>query len=176
MRPLEALTEEAKKLIPGGVQHNLAFNYPFRSPSRKRGSLPVGRRRQPLYDFLQAGGQPCLAAIMPRCEISHRAAAILRPVTGLFHEYELKLAQLIHRFMPSVEMFRMLGSGTESVMAAIRAARAYTKKKKVIKVAGPTRLERWDGLRPAHPGTGGWKPGASPAGQPPTRRSFSPTT
>jgi glutamate-1-semialdehyde 2,1-aminomutase len=58
------------------------------------------------------------------------------PVTGLFHEYELKLAQLINRFMPSVEMFRMLGSGTESVMAAIRAARTFTKKKKVIKVGG----------------------------------------
>ena len=38
--------------------------------------------------------------------------------------------------MPSVEMFRMLGSGTESVMAAIRAARAYTGKKIVIKVGG----------------------------------------
>ena len=58
------------------------------------------------------------------------------PVTGLFHEYELKLAQLIQRFMPSVEMFRMLGSGTESVMAAIRAARTFTKKKYVIKVGG----------------------------------------
>jgi len=38
--------------------------------------------------------------------------------------------------MPNVEMFRMLGSGTESVMAAIRAARAYTGKKYVIKVGG----------------------------------------
>ena len=58
------------------------------------------------------------------------------PVTGLFHEYELKLAQLVNRLMPAVEMFRMLGSGTESVMAAIRAARAFTKKKYVIKVGG----------------------------------------
>ncbi|MDO9120430.1 MAG: aminotransferase class III-fold pyridoxal phosphate-dependent enzyme, partial [Anaerolineaceae bacterium] len=58
------------------------------------------------------------------------------PVTGLFHEYELKLAELINRFMPAVEMFRMLGTGTESVMAAIRAARAYTGKKKIIKSGG----------------------------------------
>jgi glutamate-1-semialdehyde aminotransferase len=58
------------------------------------------------------------------------------PVTGLFHEYELKLAELVHRFMPNVEMFRMLGSGTEAVMAAIRAARTFTKKKKIIKVGG----------------------------------------
>jgi len=58
------------------------------------------------------------------------------PVTGLFHEYEFKLAQLINHFMPSIEMFRMLGSGTESVMAAIRAARVFTGKRKVIKVGG----------------------------------------
>jgi glutamate-1-semialdehyde 2,1-aminomutase len=58
------------------------------------------------------------------------------PVTGLFHEYELKLAQLVHRLMPSIEMFRMLGSGTEGVMAAIRAARAFTHKRYVIKMGG----------------------------------------
>ena len=44
------------------------------------------------------------------------------PVTGLFHEFEYKLAELINRYMPSIEMFRMLGSGTESAMAAIRAS------------------------------------------------------
>jgi glutamate-1-semialdehyde aminotransferase len=58
------------------------------------------------------------------------------PVTGLFHEYELKLAELVNRLMPACEMFRMLGSGTESVMAALRAARAFTGKKWVVKVGG----------------------------------------
>jgi glutamate-1-semialdehyde aminotransferase len=54
----------------------------------------------------------------------------------LFHEYELKLAELINEYMPSVEMFRMLGSGTEGNIAAIRLARTHTGKKKVIKVGG----------------------------------------
>jgi glutamate-1-semialdehyde 2,1-aminomutase len=58
------------------------------------------------------------------------------PVTGLFHEYELKLAEIIHQYMPHIEMYRSLGSGTEAVMAAVRAARAFTKKKMVIKVGG----------------------------------------
>jgi glutamate-1-semialdehyde aminotransferase len=58
------------------------------------------------------------------------------PVTGLFHEYELKLAKLVNRLMPSIEMFRMLGSGTEGVMAAVRAARVFTGKKYIIKVGG----------------------------------------
>ena len=44
-------------------------------------------------------------------------------VTGLFHEYELKLAELVKQYMPSIDMFRILGTGTEADMAAIRLAR-----------------------------------------------------
>ena len=88
-------------------------------------------------DFLQAGGPTMLGSnYAPVREKVFEMLNSCGPVTGLFHEYELKLAQLIQRFMPSVEMFRMLGSGTESVMAAIRAARTFTKKKYVIKVGG----------------------------------------
>ena len=57
-------------------------------------------------------------------------------VTGLLHEYEVKLAELVCEAMPAVEMFRMLGSGTEAVMAALRLARAYTGRKWVIKIGG----------------------------------------
>ena len=56
------------------------------------------------------------------------------PVTGLLHPYEIKLAELVCQAMPSIEMFRMLGSGTEAVMAALRLARAYTGRKWVIKI------------------------------------------
>lgn len=58
------------------------------------------------------------------------------PVTGLFHEYELKIAKEIKKHMPSIELYRMLGSGTEAVMASIRIARLATGKKKVIKLGG----------------------------------------
>ena len=54
----------------------------------------------------------------------------------MFHEYEYKLAKKVSELMPSVEMFRMLGSGTESCMAAIRVARLATGKKYVIKMGG----------------------------------------
>ncbi len=70
------------------------------------------------------------------------------PVTGLFHEYELKLAQLVNHFMPAVEKFRMLGSGTEGVMAAIRAARAYTKNiTRTINIKGFDNLQKDPGIR-----------------------------
>ena len=132
------LIEEAKKIIPGGVQHNLAFNYPFPIAIEKAQDAYLwdvdGNR---YIDFLQAGGPTILGSNY--APVREKVFEMLRscgPVTGLFHEYELKLAQLIQSFMPSIEMFRMLGTGTEGVMAAIRAARAFTKKRYVIKVGG----------------------------------------
>lgn len=134
----KALITEAKEYIPGGVQHNLAFNYPF--------PLVIDKADGPyLYDidgnryidFLQAGGPTILGSNPP--EVREQVIELLNhcgPVTGLFHEFELKIAQEINRHMPAVEMFRMLGSGTESVMAAIRVARLATKKSKIIKIGG----------------------------------------
>jgi len=134
----KALHERARQRIPGGVQHNLAFNYPF--------PLAIHRADGPYLwdvdgnryvDFLQAGGPTLLGSNYG--PVREAIVELLResgPVTGLFHEYELKLAELIHRLMPAVEMFRMLGSGTEGVLAAIRAARTFTDKTKIVKVGG----------------------------------------
>lgn len=134
----KALTDEAKRYIPGGVQHNLAFNYPFPLAIEKAHAAYLwdvdGNR---YIDFLQAGGPTVLGSnYAPVREKVFELLQNCGPVTGLFHEYELKLAKLINHYLPSIEMFRMLGSGTESVMAAIRAARAFTHKKNVIKVGG----------------------------------------
>jgi len=134
----KALNEEARKFIPGGVQHNLAFNFPFPlAVDKAEGAYLWDVDGNRYVDFLQAGGPTMLGTNY--APVRDRVVELLQtcgPVTGLFHEYELKLAQLIHRHMPAVEMFRMLGSGTEAVMAAIRAARAFTKKQKIIKVGG----------------------------------------
>ncbi len=134
----KALTDEAKQLIPGGVQHNLAFNYPFPIAIEKAdGAYLWDADGNQYIDFLQAGGPTVLGSNY--APVREKVLELLQtcgPVTGLFHEYELKLAQLVNRFMPAVEMFRMLGSGTEGVMAAIRAARTFTKKKYIIKVGG----------------------------------------
>ncbi|MCA9975176.1 MAG: aminotransferase class III-fold pyridoxal phosphate-dependent enzyme [Anaerolineales bacterium] len=137
-RRSKALTDEAKKLIPGGVQHNLAFNYPFPiAIDKAEGAHLWDVDGNQYIDFLQAGGPIILGSnYAPVREQIIQLLQTCGPVTGLFHEYELKLAQIINRFMPGIEMFRMLGSGTEGVMAAIRAARAFTGKKYVIKVGG----------------------------------------
>lgn len=134
----KSLNDEARKIIPGGVQHNLAFNFPFPiAVERAEGAYLWDADGNSYIDFLQAGGPTVLGSNY--APVRDRVIEMLQtcgPVTGLFHEYELKLAELISRLMPSIEMFRMLGSGTESVMAAIRAARTYTKRAKVIKVGG----------------------------------------
>ncbi len=134
----KALTDEAKKYIPGGVQHNLAFNYPFPlAVERAEGAHMWDVDGNRYIDFLQAGGPTVLGSnYAPVRDKVIEALQHSGPVTGLFHEYELELAQLVSRLMPAVEMFRMVGSGTEAAMAAVRTARAYTGKKKVIKVGG----------------------------------------
>lgn len=132
------LTDEAKKYIPGGVQHNLAFNFPFPIAIQKaEGAYMWDVDGNQYIDFLQAGGPTVLGSNY--APVREKVLEVIResgPVTGLFHEYELKLAQLVNRLMPNIEMLRMLGSGTESVMGAIRVARAHTGKKKIIKVGG----------------------------------------
>lgn len=134
----KALVEEAKRYIPGGVQHNLAFNYPFPLViDRSEGAYLYDADGHRYLDFLQAGGPTILGGNDP--EVRSQVVDVLKhvgPSTGLFHEFELKLAREIASHMPAVEMFRMLGSGTESVMAAIRVARLATGKRRVVKIGG----------------------------------------
>ena len=134
----KAIATEAKNYIPGGVQHNLAFNYPFPiAMAKAEGAYMYDVDGNEYIDFLQAGGPTILGSNYPA--IREEVKKLLDecgPVTGLLHEAELLLAKEINKHMPSVEMFRMLGSGTEAVMAALRIARIATGKKRVIKVGG----------------------------------------
>jgi glutamate-1-semialdehyde 2,1-aminomutase len=129
---------EAKEVIPGGVQHNLAFNLPFPIVMEKADGAYLWDADDNRYiDFLKAGGPIMLGNnYAPVREKVKQVINECGPVTGLFHEYEMKLAKEICRHLSSVEMFRMLGSGTESAMAAIRVARLASKKKKIIKMGG----------------------------------------
>ncbi len=171
------LTIEAQKFIPGGVQHNLAFNYPFPiAVNKAEGAYLWDIDGNKYIDFLQAGGPTILGSnYLP---VRDKVIELLQscgPVTGLFHEFELKLAQQINRFMPSIEMFRMLGSGTESVMAAIRAARAYTHKKYVIKVGGAYHGWSDSMVYGLHiPGTGRFEAKGIPAGASANTQEFFP--
>ncbi len=133
-----AVYEESKNYIPGGVQHNLAFNKPFpMCMARAEGAYLYDKDGNRYIDFLQAGGPTILGSNYPA--VREKVVELLNecgPVTGLLHESELMIAREINRHMPNVEMFRMLGSGTEAVMASLRIARIATGKKHVIKIGG----------------------------------------
>ena len=129
---------KAMERIPGGVQHNLAFNYPFPLVIDKaEGAYLWDIDGNRYIDFLQAGGPTVLGSNPP--EVREKVIELLNttgPCTGLFHEYEYKLANKVCELMPSVDFFRMLGSGTESDMAAVRVARLATKHKNIVKMGG----------------------------------------
>lgn len=134
----KAIYEEAKEYIPGGVQHNLAFNKPFpMCIGRAEGAYLFDKDGNQYIDFLQAGGPTILGSNYS--VIREKVFELLNtcgPVTGLLHESELMIAKEINKHMPNVEMFRMLGSGTEAVMASLRIARIATNHKRVIKIGG----------------------------------------
>ena len=129
---------EAKNYIPGGVQHNLAFNYPFPLVVTKAdGAYLYDIDGNRYVDYLQAGGPTLLGSNYG--PVNEKVWEVVResgPVTGLFHPYEMKLAEKIHECMPWVELYRCLASGTEADMVAIRIARTYTGKQRIVKVGG----------------------------------------
>ena len=132
------MIDEAKTVIPGGVQHNLAFNYPFPIVMTKaEGAKLYDADGNEYYDLLQAGGPTVLGSNPP--VVREKVIDLLNtcgPSTGLFHEFEYKLAKKISDLVPSVEMFRMLGSGTEADMCAARVARLATGNKNLLKMGG----------------------------------------
>lgn len=91
----KAMIAQAKSVIPGGVQHNLAFNYPFPIVVTKaEGAKLYDIDGNWYYDLLQAGGPTILGSNVPA--VREQVIDLLNtcgPSTGLFHEYEYKLAK-----------------------------------------------------------------------------------
>ena len=137
-RGSKQLLEEARKYIPGGIQHNLAFNFPFPLAIEKAdGAYLYDVDGNKYVDYLQAGGPTLLGSNYGL--IQEKAIEVIKnsgPCTGMLHEYEIKLAKSINKYMPWVEKFRCLASGTEADMLAIRVARTFTGKEKIIKAGG----------------------------------------
>ena len=133
-----AMIDQALQVIPGGVQHNLAFNYPFPLVFTKaEGNRLWDIDGNTYFDFLQAGGPTVLGSYPPA--VREKVEELLDtcgPSTGLFHEYEYKMAEKIVSLVPSVDQVRMFGSGTEACMGAARVARLATGHKNLVKMGG----------------------------------------
>ncbi len=134
------LFEEAQKFIPGGVNSPVrAFKSVGGDPlfiSRGRGSKMVDADGNEYIDYIGSWG-PHLFGHNPDFIKEALLEQIENGVSfGAPTEIEIKMAQLITELVPSVELVRMVNSGTEATMSAIRAARGFTGKDKFIKFEG----------------------------------------
>ena len=136
----EELFEEAKKYIPGGVNSPVrAFRSIGSTPRFIRsgkGSHMTDEDGNDYVDFIGSWGPLILGH-----DYHDIREAVMEAVTkglsfGATTEIEGRVARLICEMVPSIEMVRMVNSGTEAVMSAIRAARGFTRRDKIIKFNG----------------------------------------
>jgi glutamate-1-semialdehyde 2,1-aminomutase len=135
----KAATAEAKKSIVGGVQHNLANNHPFAlSCVKAEGCCLWDADGNRYLDFLCAGGPTILGNNFPA--VKEAAMKLIGeaggPLTGLYSDYELQMSNLIKKYYPTIDKVRLLGTGSEADVIAIRLARAFTGKKHIIRFNG----------------------------------------
>ena len=131
---------EANRYIPGGVNSPVrAFKSVAGNPifiERGEGSKFYDVDKNEYIDYIGSWG-PHLLGHNPQFIKEALFEAIENGVSfGTPTELEIKIAKLIIEMVPSIELVRMVNSGTEATMSAIRLARGYTKKDKIIKFEG----------------------------------------
>src|SRR3989338_9846278 len=134
------LFQEAQKYLPGGVDSPVrAYKAVGGVPpfiARGRGSRNYDEDGNRFIDYVCSWGPLILGHAHPQVVKALRAAAGLGISFGAPTELEITLAKMISSALPSMEMLRFVSSGTEATMTALRLARAYTKRDKIIKFAG----------------------------------------
>jgi glutamate-1-semialdehyde 2,1-aminomutase len=140
----EALFKRARKVMPGGISHNIHYfpPYPFYVKYAK-GPKVWDVDGNEIVD-LWMGHYTHLLGHHPEVIVE----AIERQVKegihwGIVFEKQIEWAELIHELIPSAEMVRFCCSGTEATMYAVRLARAYTGRNTILKIAGG-----WHGANP----------------------------
>ena len=130
----------SRERIPGGVNSPVrAFKSVGRNPvfiKRAAGSRIWDVDGNEYIDYVGSWGPMILGHAHPRVIEALRRAAEAGTSFGAPTELEVKMAEMIYMIMPSIEMVRMVNSGTEATMSAIRLARAYTRREKIIKFEG----------------------------------------
>jgi glutamate-1-semialdehyde 2,1-aminomutase len=134
------LFEEAKKHIPGGVNSPVrAFRSVGGEPlfiKKARGSKIVDADGKTYIDYVLSWGPMILGHAHPRVTAALKKAVSNGTSFGAPTELEITLAKMVKKAFPSIEMVRMASSGTEATMSAIRAARGFTGRDKILKFDG----------------------------------------
>ncbi len=136
----DQLFARALQLIPGGVNSPVrAFRSvggaPFFTKSAQGATLTTADGRE-LIDFVCTWGPAIHGHNHPVIKAAIATALEHGTSFGTPNPYEVEMAELIVRFVPSIKKVRMTSSGTEATMSAIRLARGFTRRDKIIKFSG----------------------------------------
>lgn len=132
--------KKAEKVIPGGVNSPVrAFKSVDLSPlyiSHGKGSRIVDIDKNEYIDYVGSWGPLILGHAYPKVVDAVKEAAGRGTSYGAPTIIETKVAELITKMIPSIDIVRMVNSGTEATMSALRLARGYTNREKVVKFEG----------------------------------------
>lgn len=136
----DSLFARAKQLIPGGVNSPVrAFRSVGGAPffvKAARGATLVTADDRELIDFVCTWGPAIHGHNHPVIKSAIARALDHGTSFGTPNPYEVEMAELIVKFVPSIQKVRMCNSGTEATMSAIRLARGFTKRDKIVKFSG----------------------------------------
>lgn len=140
MTKSQLLFEKAQELIPGGVNSPVrAFKAVKKTPffvEKAQGAYLFDVDGNKYIDYVCSWGPMILGHAYPRVIEAVKKACDNGLSFGAPTEKEVILAEMIKQCVPSVQMTRLVNSGTEAVMSAVRAARGFTGKNKIIKFIG----------------------------------------
>lgn len=134
------LFREAQQFIPGGVNSPVrAFKSVGTDPlfiNKAAGCKIYDVDQNEFIDYVGSWGPMILGHCHPQVASAIKAAVDNGCSFGAPTELEITLAEMVIDAVPSIEMVRMVSSGTEATMSAIRLARGYTKRDKILKFSG----------------------------------------
>ena len=129
--------EKAKAFLPGGVSGSGKFSKPYPVYMKSASGCKFTDLDGNNYvDLVMGNGVSILGHANEKIKEAVKNALDSPPFSFLAHERELMLAEKICNYVPSMEMIRFANSGSEAVHMCIRAALAYTKRKKIAKIEG----------------------------------------
>lgn len=136
----DKLFKEAQKHLPGGVNSPVrAFKSVGRNPlyiKKAKGAKLTDADGNVFIDYIGSWGPMILGHTRQEIVKTIKMSAANGTSFGACCEQEIRLAKLIKKFVPAVEIVRMVNSGTEATMSAMRLARAFTQREKIIKFEG----------------------------------------
>jgi len=136
----DQVLSRAYNRIPGGVNSPVrswkAVGGTPRVIQRGKGAYLVDLEGKKYLDYLGSWGPLILGHADQRILIAVNRAAAKGTTFGAPTEAEVELAEMVHARVPSIEKLRLVSSGTEATMSAVRLARAYTQRDKIVKFDG----------------------------------------